>query len=130
MHTEEKMKSNYNNKTKNNVEENKNLRSILLKSIRREKDESEIYEILKNIFNLINIDRFCDCLYSSISYHLYSSQESHRRIRSEVYECFLKNKNKYISYFITECNENENEIDYGDLIDNYIKENDKEDQYG
>ena len=42
MHTEEKMKSNYNNKTENNVEENKSLRSILLKSIRREKDELEI----------------------------------------------------------------------------------------
>ena len=41
-----------------------------------------------------------------------------------------KNKNKYINYFITECNENENEIDYGDLIDNYIKENDKEVRYG
>ena len=73
IHTDEKIKSNYNNNTENNLKENIKIRNILLKSIRREKVEEEKYEIPKNIFNLINIDKFGNCLYSNISYHLCSN---------------------------------------------------------
>ena len=49
-------------------------------------------------------------------YHIYSNQNHHKNIRKEVYEYLAKNKNKYLSHFITDNIKIKNDSDFESLI--------------
>ena len=111
-------------------EEKNNLKNILLQSILREKLECDMYEIPLNLFKRIKIDKYGDCLYSCISYYLYETQENHLKIRNEVYQYLLNNKETYYQYFIPDNDGEEIPGNIDELIVNYVNVNNKEGEYG
>ena len=108
----------------------KNLKNILLQSILKEKQEFDIYEILLNLFKKIKIDKQGDCLHSRISYYLYETQENHLKIRNEVYQYLLNNKETYYQYFIPDNGGEEIPGNADELIVNYVNVNNNEGEYG
>ena len=114
---------------KDNKETNKT-KNLLLKSILKEKEECDKYEIPKDLFKVIEIKKFGNCLYSCISFYLYDTEDEHLKIRSEVYEYLKNNKDKYLEYFIPDNDNEEIPDDIEEIIDQYINTNNKEGEYG
>ena len=96
------------------------MKGTLWNNILEIKNETIKYEISKDYFEIINIERYGNCLYCYISYFLYKIQNNHHKIRQEVYEYLNTHKDNYLTYFITdETIAESREIIYN-RIDNYI----------
>ena len=89
-----------------------------------------MYEIPLNLLKRIKIDKYGDCLYSCISYYLYETQENHLKIRNEVYQYLLNNKETYYQYFIPDNDGEEIPGNVDELIVNYVNVNNNEGEYG
>ena len=107
-----------------------NLKDSLWNDILENKNETIKYEITKDNFDIINIERYGNCLYCCISYFLYKIQDNHPKIRQEVYEYLNNHEDNYLTYFINDENIDESKEIIYNRIDKYIIDNNKLGEYG
>ena len=100
-----------NNDNKNSIYEKFLFKNEDLYLSKENLQEIKIYDI--NVFNKIYISPDGNCLYHSISYHLFGTQDNDEKIRSETYNYLINNKTFIYEYCYVENNRYYLDIELG-----------------